>query len=333
MENNSIDSRITYDNLLEFNKKGWTLVDLKLSRKSINKALKGLEAMKYASIKNDYKPRRIYYDHLLNKNPSAIELPFNKEICNENIKDLFIEAKIGSLVKTLMNWKNPCCDLARLFCMGNYNYRGNWHRDYTDDLDNIHNNSNTRKIILVGIYLLPQKGFRLLKKDFDYKGKNSIIKDKLTDKYIRSFPFPLSPPQNTFHVIDGKVGTALFFDPLLIHQGSNFSDRLDFHMKFCDSIKSSNKKNTFQDFSVIEILHEDFSLPYSYEDINEFANLTMIPFNKRSSLLNRFSNSLDYRTCFRRLMKIRNLKSKKSYKLINKQGWEIDIFSNTIFQK
>ena len=52
-----------------------------------------------------------------------------------------------------------------------------------------------------------------------------IIKDEKIDKAIRSFPFPLSPPDNSFHIIDGIAGKALFFDPLLLHQGSNYGNR------------------------------------------------------------------------------------------------------------
>ena len=98
------DNRITAENEFEFNKRGWTLIDLKLSEESIFQAQNGLKSMKRLSIKNDYKPRRIYYDHLISNNQAAIELPFNKIICNSYIKDFFREAKIGSLVKTLLGW-------------------------------------------------------------------------------------------------------------------------------------------------------------------------------------------------------------------------------------
>ena len=327
------DPRISPENQFQFNKRGWTLVDLNLTDELIQISLKGLEEMKAKSIENEYKPRRIYYDHLFHKNPSAIELPFNKSICNEKVKYFFKQAKIGLLVKTLMNWENPCCDLARLFCMGDYKYRGNWHRDYIDDLDNIHCLSNKRKIVLVGIYLLPQKGFRLLKKEFDYKGKNSIIKNKIIDKSIRSFPFPLSPPKESFDEIDGQVGKALLFDPLIIHQGSNYHSRLDFHMKFFNSEANENKKNDFQDFSIIDILHEDFKIPLGSNATKNFIKFNNIPFDNRSSFVNRISNSIDYRTCLRRLLKIQSLKANASYKSLQNNGWKIDFFANTIFQE
>ena len=138
------DRRINKENIYEFNTRGWTLVDLNLSKRTIEEATLGLKKMRFDAIKNDYKARRIYFDHLLTNNLAAIELPFNKNICNKNIRSLFMEAKIGSLVKTLMGWEKPCCDLARLFCMGDFKYRTMWHRDYDADLRKIHLNSNSR---------------------------------------------------------------------------------------------------------------------------------------------------------------------------------------------
>ena len=329
-----IDTRISADNKFEFNKRGWTLVDLKLSKESIIKAQEGLREMKRLSIKNDYQPRRIYHDHLIRNNKAAIELPFNNLICNAKIKSFFKEAKIGSLVKTLMNWENTCCDLARLFCMGDYKYRGNWHRDYSIDLKNIHYDSNLRDIVLAGIYLLPQRGFRILKKEYEFNGIKSIVKDYEIDNAIRSFPYPLSPPTGSYDVINGTIGSVLFFDPLLLHQGSNFSSRLDFHMKFCNSINIGCTKNDFQDFSVIDKLSENYKFPlvdYNSKEIN--LESIPFPYTKRSTIFQRLSNSIDYRTCLRKLVKINGLKNHKDYKLIKSNGWELDFFSNTIFQK
>jgi len=326
------DNRVTSDNQFEFNKRGWTLIDLKLSEDSILKALDGLKKMRRLSIKNDYKPQRIYYDHLIKNNKAAIELPFNNLICNLNVKNFFKEASIGSLVKTLMNWENTCCDLARLFCMGNYKYRGTWHRDYSTDLKKIHYNSNLRDFVLVGIYLLPQKGFRILKKEYEFNGKKSIIKDLETDNSIRSFPYPLSPPNDSYYEINGQIGTALFFDPLILHQGSNFSNRLDFHMKFCNPKNNVYKKNDFQDFSVIDILSDNYKLPFG--DFNsKDINLKSIPYTKRSTFTQKLSNSIDYRTCLRKFFKINSLKNHRNYDLIKSQGWELDFFSNTIFHR
>ena len=330
--NNLKELRISNKNKLEFRKKGWTLVNLKLSQKIINNAIIGLKEMKKYAIQKNYKPRRIYYDHLVSNNLAAIELPFNKEICNKYIQDFFKEAKIGSLVKNLMEWNNPCCDLARLFCMGDYKYKGNWHRDYQSDLENIQLNSQSRNVVLVGIYLLPQKGFRILKKDYEFNGKYSIIKNMQIDKFIRTFPFPLNPPKDSYSTIDGKAGMVLFFDPLLLHQGNNYGARLDFHMKFVESTQEEITRNSFQDFSVIDILGEDYYLNFDSNSMEDLK-LKYIPMHNRSSIIQRIINSIDYRICLKRLLKIRSLKQNKNYKYIKDNGWELDLLSNTIFQK
>ena len=327
------DQRINSLHENQFNKRGWTLVDLGLSNEIIKDTLIGLKEMSKLALKNEYKPRRIYHDHLFSNNLAAIELPFNKNICNNKIKSFFKEAKIGSLVSSLMGWQNPCCDLARLFCMGNYRYRGNWHRDYDSDLATTNFDSNLRDILLVGIYLLPQKGFRILKKDYEFNGKYSLVPDYKIDKAIRSFPFPLTPRKDSFDVIDGKIGTALLFDPFLLHQGSNYEKRLDFHMKFCNSAEKEIKKNEYQDFSVIDILHENYKLPSSRDACLNDDKLAKIPFTERSSYFARFLNTIDYRFLVRRLLKIKELKDSQEYKILKSCGWEIDLFANTFIQK
>lgn len=329
---NNIDNRISEKNKIQFKNNGWTLVNLKLSKQSINNAVKGLRVMKKSSIEKGYRPRRLYYDHFITNNLAAIELPFNKEICNENVKNFFCEAKIGSLVKELMGWDYPCCNLARLFCMSKLKYRGNWHRDYISEIEKIQFSSLNRDIILVALYLLPQKGFRILKKEFEYNGKKTIIPTKKLDAAIRSFSYPLKPKKEAFYEIDGKIGTALFFDPLLMHQGSSFSERLDFHMKFHNSNIAALKKNNFQDFSVTDLLHENYNLKFNEKSPNA-SKLSSIPFDKRSTIFQRIRNTIDYRTCLRSALKINNLKTKKNYNFLNKNGWKVDYFSNTLFQK
>ncbi len=332
MNTKLVDTRISKENKIQFKNNGWTLVNLKLSNEAIQNALTGLREMKKSSINNDYKPRRIYYDHLITNNLAAIELPFNKEICNLNIRNFFNEAKIGSLIKELMGWNYPCCHLARLFCMSKLKYRGNWHRDYISELEKVQSSSLQRDVIIVGLYLLPQKGFRILKKEFEYNGKKTVIPDKNLDSAIRSFPFPLTPKKESYYEIDGKIGTALFFDPLLMHQGSNYSERLDFHMKFHKSNNSVLSKNDFQDFYVTDVLHENYKIKFNGISSND-SKLSSIPFSKRSSFIERIRNTIDYRTCLRRSLKINNLKANKDYNYLDKNGWHLDYFSNTIFQK
>ena len=326
------EERITEKHRLEFDSKGWTQVDLMLSKESIKIAIEGLEKIRKDSILKDYKPRRIYYDHLISNNLSAIEIPFNKSICNKNIHYLFQKAKIGSLIKKLMGWEKPCCDLARLFCMNNFKYRGNWHRDYDCDLSKVQYSSSKRDFILAGIYLRNQKGFRILKKEYDFNGQRTIVKNKELDELIHSFAFPLSPPSDSFYEIEGKVGHVLFFDPLLLHQGSTYGSRLDFHMKFCESKEMTHTRNNFQDFDVIDILNEDFNLPKNSSEIKAFENKYKIPFVKRDSISEKLRNSIDYRLGLRSILKMNKIKN-QSYQLIKNEGWKIDWFSNTQWQQ
>ena len=117
------------------------------------------------------------------------------------------------------------------------------------------------------------------------------------------------------------------FDPLIIHQGSSCGNRLDFHMKFCNSKDIAHKKNDFQDFSVIDILHEEYELNF-----DSLLRINNIPLHKRSSFFNRLITSIDYRTCLRRSLKIFFLKNHSSYKALKESKWDLDHFSNTILQ-
>ena len=54
------DPRVNKEKINEYKRRGWTLIDLKLSKRSIEEALKGLDQMRKSSIKTDYKFRRIY---------------------------------------------------------------------------------------------------------------------------------------------------------------------------------------------------------------------------------------------------------------------------------
>ena len=103
-------------------------------------------------------------------------------------------------------------------------------------------------------------------------------------------------------------------------------------MKFCNLYDKNNKKNNFQDFSVVNVLHEDYNFS-SESPLIKDESLIKIPFTRRSSIFERLYNSIDYRIFLRRILKTSNLKRNKSYKILKKQGWEIDFFSNTFMQK
>jgi len=222
------------------------------------------------------------------------------------VKIFFSEAKIGSIIKELFSWDEPTCTISRLFCMGNYNYRGNWHRD--DDINQIFNyGSFFEKIntIQVGIYFENQFGFRILKKDYEYGQKKELIDINIENLNSKN-QFPLQPHISSYSNVGGSAGSILIFD---------------FHMRFQKKYDGLKKENNFQDFSVIEKLHEEFDLKSSDIDF---------PIINRQKITLRLLNSINYLIPIYNLYKIS--KRKDINKKLSKFG-RPDIFSNTLYQK
>ena len=124
-----MEKRLSKEHFEHFREKGWVNIDLGLDDNFIDKVHIALNKMRSDAIINNYKYGRVYFDHLFDFNLAAIELPFNNDICSDIVFKFFQEAKIGTLIKNFIDWKNPLNTLSRLFCMGDYNYRGQWHRD------------------------------------------------------------------------------------------------------------------------------------------------------------------------------------------------------------
>jgi len=103
-------------------------------------------------------------------------------------------------------------------------------------------------------------------------------------------------------------------------------------MKFVNSKNNNYKKNSFQDFNVIDVLHENYIFQNSTPSVKS-TDLEEIPFMQRSTLFNRALNSLDYRTGIKTLLKLKSYKLHPNYKLIKKSRWELDFISNTFLQK
>ena len=315
------DKRINQNHINHFQQKGWVNVELNLEDEIIKNALNDLKKMRSNTIKSNYPFGRVYFDHIHDFNLASIELPFNKLICLESVKIFFSKAKIGSIIKEFFSWNEPTCVLARLFCMGNYNYRGIWHRD--DNVNQIFNyGSQLEKIntVQVGVYFENQLGFRILNKDYEFGYKNEII-DNNIEKLNSKNQFPLQPHSSSYSKVGGTAGSILIFDPSIFHQGSNNKSRFDFHMRFQKNFDGIKKENYFQDFPVIEKLHEEFDLNCSIENI---------PFINREKMYVRLKNSINYILPiynFYKISKTRNINNK-----LSKFG-KPDIYSNTLYQK
>jgi len=307
----------------QFNSLGYLLIPINVNSHYINDALQGAILMRHRAIENKYQFTRTYFDHISNWNLAAIEAPFHSSILDERLKNLLAKMCLGNIICQLMNWSETCCTVARLFSMGNYKYRGNWHRDHI--ITKQESPVKCTDVIQAEILLEPQSGFRYMKKDWDLGGVNSIIDTPDVSRFIETYPFPLSPPSQSFHILGGDAGTVLLFNPSRLHQGSTQKRRFDLHLRF------ENKLNyIFQNKKLINSSFLDFSLaPELDEHINPFELMrhNLLPITQPRRLINRINNTINYRTGIYNF--IRSKKLKKGLP----QSWSIDVLSNTVFQK
>jgi len=317
--------RINKSDRDHFHKHGWVQVSMNLEKNFIEECYESLKSLEQKAKDINYPLGRTYHPHLFNSNQAGIEAPFNKLLMDDNLLELFKKIKLGGFVRDLKKWESTSCELARLFTMGNFNYRGHWHRDI-ESYDGDIMGANEVKVVL---YLKDQKGFRIWKPQYDYWGSHPVIKsDKLTPFDNSSGLLPLKTSQKFYDVIEGKAGNALFFCPGVMHQGSVASKRLDLHMKFINPLEDEEKKskmnnylvNTFQDFYIPNDYSYDFN---PLED--SISNLLATPTFK-----SKLKNSLNYYTG---VLNFYNL-SKSKFFLREKipPPWHEEIFSNTIFQ-
>jgi hypothetical protein len=300
-----------------FLKRGWLSISLGLDAKKIKSYLNAIKQMRRSVLNGSFLYQRVYYDHLFDFNISAIEAPFNHKICPDEIKQMFSEIRLGDSVKFLTDWDDYYCPLARLFCMGDYKYRGMWHRDAPI----LNGYLNLGSSIQVGIYLERQFGFRILKKEYDLGGCSSIFLNEQDSANLQNFGVPISPPGDAFDVVGGEAGSVLFFDPQLFHQGSSSGARHDFHMRF-NPLEAgqaiSLARNNFQDFKVEAYLSSMAN--------DEILQASGVPVQGRQGLSMRVFNSFGYYSGLRNLKRVLKIKD------IENSKWTIDIFSNTLFQ-
>ena len=157
--------RITPEEKEQFESLGYVVIPMNVSRDLIEKGLAGARNMRSRAINEYYPLTRTYYDHISSWNLAAIEAPFNKMILDFRVKNLLEQLNLGGAVRSLMGWDNVYCSLARLFTMGEYKYRGNWHRD--SKISELETPMKCTNVVQVELYLEEQRGFRFLKKDYD----------------------------------------------------------------------------------------------------------------------------------------------------------------------
>lgn len=312
---------ITKGDVAHFHQHGWVTVQTGLDKSSLDRYADKLRAMRASAIASDYQFRRVWWDYIDSDNVAALELPFNKAICDEDVYELFLRIDLGAAVNELMGWADSYCSLARLFCMNNYNYRGNWHRD----LDRYVPESSALDSLQVGIYVQDQPGFRLLKKEYDAK----FFVNHGVEKLFIDYYFPLDLPKESYVEAVGKAGSILLFNPSLFHQGSSFNERLDFHMRFLSKERCPSKHplvfNEKLKFSTYDYLSVDF-------DASKLSDHAGIPKEARNGAIRRFVNSVNYKTGA--LNMIRWMRNRRAYSTLKRTlPVHTDFWANTQFQK
>ena len=299
------------DQINFFKKHGWVKSSLGLNSSEIAEYRNATLNLVKKAKEINYPYKRIYHDYLLDFNLAAIECPLNKSICDTRLYDLFRKIKLGNSVKNLMGWRETFCSLIRLFCMGNYNYEGDWHQDSTKENQGIQ----------ICIYLKDESGFRIIKKDKENEIFNSFFG---RDRQPLFTSLPLKIPDEYFSSISAKAGDVLFFDPTLLHQGFCEKSRLQFHMRFKDVTTFDPYEVTDNDKDIF-----DFKMIKSYEINLDIKNKKLnFPQQKQRALLYRCFNSINYYIPF--LNFHRYLKLKKIHK---ENGLRFDLFANTFYQK
>lgn len=305
-----------------FQRHGWVTVESRIDELRLLRCANKLRTMRARALASNYPFRRVWWDYIDSDNLAAVELPFNKSICDQEIYDFFSLIQLEKIVNKLMNWRDSYCSLARLFCMNSYNFRGNWHRD----APNLIRDSFALDSVQVAIYVQDQPGFRLLKKDYDVRVFQRKDIEKLFSDY---YSCPLELPKESYYEVAGKAGTILLFNPSLFHQGSSFNERLDFHMRFLSKDQCPPKYPISYDdrlkFNAYDHLTVDF-------DLTKLSPNARIPQEGRSSTVKRFKNTLNYYTGVVNIVKW--LRSYKAYSAIKRNlPIKVDMFANTVYQK
>ena len=287
-----------------------------LSEPETRKYLASTIQLERKATASKYSLCRNYYPHLFHENIAAIESPFNKLVSNEGVEEFFAKISLGNAIQQLLGWQECHLHLARLFTMGRYKYRGNWHRDFNDWDGDL----GLPKTIQVALYLKNQDGFRIFKYDHDSLLRGS---DKTFNDPDELPTLPLTCSGEYFEEIKGVAGTVLFFIPGIIHQGNSFAKRLDYHLRFsCDPLivggKPQNESVMF-DFIAPEFYLKDFDV-----ELDQYC-----PRTRDISLLEKIANSANYYTGIINFAKlIKNINTSAP-----KPPWSYSYGANTIFQR
>ena len=293
----------------DFKKKGWLQSEINIPGDQLEDYSKSVLNIVANVKKNKFPFGRIYHDYLFDYNLAAVEAPFSNIICSENVIDFFSKIEIGSMIKTIKGWKEVECSLVRLFCMGDYNYSGHWHKDDVSEGNSIQ----------VSILLKPEMGFKILKNkhkvEFDNQQKENI------NSVSSKFQLPIKFKNYYYDVIDGKKGDIIFFEPSLLHKGSSNKSRLQFHMRFHEIKNLQDKNNLYKNNKLDFYMKKIYDPNYKHDLIS-----SKLPKIKRANSFSRLKNLINY------FFPIFNFYYFLKQKKIEK-NFDYEILSNTFYQK
>ncbi len=313
---------VSSQNKIELETQGWTIIDMEIDADRLNLYRDAILRLRDKAFISKYPIGRVYFPHFRSLNIAGIESIFNNLIVNEDIKSFFRDLQLGKVLRELMGWSESHLELIRLFTMGNYKYRGNWHRDS----GRFRRSITEMNEIQMAIYVQEDSGFKIFKPEMDINGndQNAI---KVPPESSPHLPLKISSLYYT--EINARPGSVLFFNPGLLHQGNTKSERLDFHLRFLKEpiLRGRNRdkglsycKNDYLDFKFLNIYDENY-------DLSQDRTSARIG---NHSLMKRVGGSINYYTG---ILNIRNhllyLSQSKDDSL---DPWKFDLFANTIFQ-
>ena len=266
-----------------------------ISEKILSKAQKG-----------NWEHIRIYrdYPNFFNKlNLFGVDYPLHSVLDKETYSE-FQKLNYKKYILNFLEWKNFYTPLIRLHTNSSfYNYQGEWHRD-----DSNFPSENSVQII---IYLLDEKGYRIIPKHKNYLLEKYGISKTNVRTEGKGFA---KLPEEIYDIVDAKKGDILIHQSALLHQGFCKKKRLHYHLRHIRSDKHNNINGDNFNFD------EKFMKNY---DLKKLENKTYIQINKKSIFLhlNRFKTLLFY--FFPRFKSLwNNLRKKEKQSIFHSTIWQ-----------
>jgi ectoine hydroxylase-related dioxygenase (phytanoyl-CoA dioxygenase family) len=212
-------------NKTELLQKGYSVIENKLSTKTLKSAQVAFNEIYEIAMHEDYNYVRVYDDYSNNKNIAGIEMPFHRKILRQEIINLIEESEIIHIARNIME-DDVILELSRYHLTKEFSHLGIWHRD-----EDVHKPKYDS--LQFNIFLFDEIGLQIV--DESHK-----IKDENVDIMLKKNPYSTIKNSKWLKTYAGDI---LVFDPSVLHRGASAKPRANIHFRF----RKKNKKNyTFQ---------------------------------------------------------------------------------------